>query len=72
MGAENKTVGVSPKVKVPALALGIVGAVLVAASYVVADLENLREVGFTLVGASPLAGLLGYNAEPGQITTVRH
>lgn len=62
------TIGISPKVKVPAIALGIVGVVLVAASYVVDGLQDLREPGAALIAASPIAGYLGYRAPPGDVT----
>lgn len=62
-----ETVGVSPKVKLPAIALGVIGVVLVAASYLVDGLEDLREYGIGLVIASPLGGLFGVAANPGRV-----
>lgn len=64
---DAEPVGVTPKVKLPAKVLGAIGVVLVAASYLVVGLESVREVGFTLIGASPLAGILGYNAKLGPV-----
>jgi len=62
-----KTEGVSPKVKVPSIVLGIVGVVLVIASYVIDGLEDLQSIGWTLIAASPIGALLGYNAAPGEV-----
>jgi hypothetical protein len=67
MQTPTTTIGVSPKVKLPTIALGIIGVVLVLASLVVSELAGLREIGLTLVGASPLAGFLGYKANPGRV-----
>lgn len=60
-----KTIGLSPKVKVPGWVLTGAGVALVLASYAIDGLEQLREEGFTLVGAGPLGALLGYAADPG-------
>lgn len=65
-----KTIGVSPKVKVPSLALGIVGVLMVLASALVDGLEDLREPGITLVIASPIGAALGWQAPVGQVEFV--
>jgi hypothetical protein len=57
-----RTIGVSKKVKIPSIALGLVGAALVAASVAVEGLDGLRDTGVTLIAASPISGLLGYLA----------
>lgn len=60
------TLGPSPKVTLPAGALGVVGLVLFAASFL-GGLEDLREIGLTLFVASPLAAAIGYQAKPGTV-----
>jgi hypothetical protein len=62
-----QTLGISPKVKVPAWALTGIGVVLVVASYAIDGLEPVREEGYTLIGSGPLAAVLGYKASPGVV-----
>lgn len=64
------TNGVSPKVKIPAIVLGLIGLLLIVASAIVPELEGLRDEGLTLVLASPLAGFLGYRAAPGDVVDI--
>jgi hypothetical protein len=61
------THGISPKVKLPAAMLLAVGLGLLIASVVLDDADKLVEVGLSLIGASGLAGGLGYVAPPGEV-----
>ena len=60
------TVGISPKVKLPALALLGIGVVLALLGVVTNDTE-LIEKGVALIGASGLVGGIGYRADPGVV-----
>lgn len=51
---------VSPKVKVPALVLAVLGGALVVASFVVEGADDLAEIGLAVLGASGVAGVTGY------------
>lgn len=64
-------VGVSPKVKLPAIALGVVGAILLVAGSLIDGLGDTREVGLGLVLASPLGAALGFSAKPGEVVADR-
>ena len=59
---------ISPKVSLPALALFIVGAVLVIAHFVVDDAGGtLLDVGLSAIGASGVTAGVGYTAKVGAV-----
>lgn len=60
-------VGTSPKVSLPAIALGVIGVVLLVAGSVIDGLGGTREVGLGLVLASPIGAALGFSARPGTV-----
>lgn len=62
-----ETDGTSPKVKVPAVALGVVGLVLLVLGSLVDGLGDTREVGLGLLLASPIGAALGFQARPGNV-----
>lgn len=61
-----KTIGISPKVKFPALALAALGVVVVIAG-VVLGLQPVASAGAALVAASGISFGIGYSAPPGQL-----
>jgi hypothetical protein len=65
-----ETVGVSPKVKLPAGVMAGVGVVLLVLGYVLGD-AHIQDVAWSLVAASPVAGFLGYKAKPGTVVSGR-
>jgi hypothetical protein len=64
------TVGVSPKVKLPAWALTTAGVVLAVIGFVLGgdDGGTVRDIGLALSGGGPLGAIIGYHADPGVVT----
>lgn len=61
-----KTVGISPKVKVPAGVLFGLGVLLLVGGGLLGE-PQLQDAGGALVAASGLGGLIGYAAGPGTV-----
>jgi hypothetical protein len=60
-----KTIGLSPKVAWPAVALAALGVVAIILHFVLDDTDNwLLHIGLGLVGASGLASGIGFGAPP--------
>jgi drug/metabolite transporter (DMT)-like permease len=66
MNAEQKTIGVSPKVKLPAAVVGALGVVLIVIGIIVNNDEVLN-AGIGLVVASPIGAAFGYISPPGTV-----
>lgn len=68
MGTElkTKTVGVSPKVAIPAIILAAAGAGLLIAGFIIGD-ETLKQIGGSLLAASGVTGVAGGAASPGTV-----
>lgn len=62
-------VGITPKVKVPAILLTALGAVLVVVGAIIGgdDGGTVRDIGLGLLGAGPLAGVVGAYADLGPV-----
>lgn len=61
-----KTIGISPKVKLPAIALAVVGAAVALTGYLIGDTPTIT-AGVGIIGASGLGFGVGYSAAPGQV-----
>jgi hypothetical protein len=64
---DGETQGVSPKVQLPAIALGLVGVVLFGLSLVIDGLDSTREVAIGLIVASPIGAIVGFRAGTGTV-----
>ena len=60
------TVGISPKVKLPAGVLLGIGIALVVIGIAV-DNDEVLNAGFGFLVSSPIGGLVGYSADPGRV-----
>jgi hypothetical protein len=61
-----KTIGISPKVWIPTLALFTAGIVLVVLGAILDD-HDVRTMGLTALGAAVAAAGAGYSAAPGNV-----
>lgn len=61
-----ESVGVSPKVKLPPVVQGLLGAGLFIVGLLIEE-PTLQEIGGALFLASPLLGLIGFGAKPGEV-----
>jgi hypothetical protein len=69
-----RTVGISPKVKLPAWALSVVGGVLLVIGLLLGgnDGGTVRDMGIALLAGGPIGGLIGYQAPPAGLTSPDH
>jgi hypothetical protein len=69
-----RTVGISPKVKLPAWALSVIGGVLLVIGLLLGgdDGGTLRDMGIALLAGGPVGGLIGYQAPPAGLTSPDH
>lgn len=64
---EQVTVGIHPKVKVPASALAAIGVVLIVLGFVLTD-DTLKQEGIAIAGSGGVGGILGFLAPLGVTT----
>lgn len=61
-----KTIGISPKVWIPTVALFVAGIALVVLGAILDD-HDVRTIGLTALGAAVAAGGAGFSASPGNV-----
>lgn len=61
-----KTIGISPKVWIPTVALFVAGVALVVLGAILDD-HDVRTIGLTALGAAVAAGGAGFTASPGNV-----
>lgn len=69
-----RTIGISPKVKLPAWALTVIGGLLLVVGLLLGgnDGGTVRDMGIALLAGGPLGGFIGYHAPPAGITSPTH
>lgn len=63
------TIGLSPKVALPAIVLTIIGAALLVAGDLLGDMA-VAQAGLAVLGAAGVGGAIGYRAQPGNVAPV--